>query len=103
MNYWVTLSATAESEMDAVLEWLKQHSPLGAAKWLDALELALADLETDPQRFGIADESPRRGEVLYQHLFGTASGARYRLVYRVSGNRVDVLSIRSPGQQKLQN
>jgi plasmid stabilization system protein ParE len=99
MNYWVTLTAAAEKDMDSILDWLKKHSPSGARKWLDALEVALAELEHSPERFGLAEESPVRREAVYQHVFGTASGGRYRLIYRIAGNRVDILAIRAPGQQ----
>ena len=101
MSFRVTLSANAEKDLDNVLAWLTKHSSDGAKRWIVALEQAIDRLEDSALSFGPAAEASVLGEGVREHLFSTPSGRKYRLIYEVTGNRVDILRIRAPGQPPL--
>ena len=57
MKYSVVILPTAENDLDRILLWLNERSPLGALTWLKRWEEVVLTLAHDPDRCGIAPES----------------------------------------------
>jgi plasmid stabilization system protein ParE len=101
MKYAVSVLKRAGDDADRIYEWIAAKSPQGAIRWLQALEDALAQLESTADQWGVAPESEDLGIVIRQKLFKTRRGRIYRLLYSIDGNQVRVLRVRGPGQGPL--
>ena len=88
------MSAQAESDAEAILEWLlEQHAGQTGLRWFLGLENAIASLSTSPERCALAPESQRFPFEVRQLLYGRRSNV-YRILFRVNGDTVQVLHIR---------
>jgi plasmid stabilization system protein ParE len=98
MTYDVGLAARAERDAREIRDWIAERSTAGAQRWLDALDHAMARLAEDPLKFALASESDAFPMDLREILFKTRSGNTYRALFHVEGEKVQVLTIRGPGQ-----
>jgi plasmid stabilization system protein ParE len=98
MTQTVILTARAERDIDTILVWLFNRSPAGARSWHTALEKALHWLRDNASSCAKAPESRSSAEEIREHFFKTHRGRRYRLLFTVTGNEVQVLHVRGPGQ-----
>ena len=98
MKFAVTVSDQALDDVQIILEWIAERSPAGARRWYEAYETALAKLEVDAERNALAPESKWFTHQIRQMLFKTRMGLRYRILYSISGAKVDILHVRGPGQ-----
>ncbi|MFV1964241.1 MAG: type II toxin-antitoxin system RelE/ParE family toxin [Pirellulaceae bacterium] len=101
MTYDVGLSARAERDARAMCDWIAKQSLAGARRWFDAIDDAIAALAKDPLKFALAPESDAFPMDLREILFKTRSGNTYRALFCVEGEKVQVVSIRGPGQPFL--
>jgi len=94
MEFRVEISAQAESDADAILEWLiSRHAGEAGERWFHALESAVASLSTLPRRCPLAPEAARFPFEVRQLLYGRKPHA-YRILFTVAGGTVYVLHIR---------
>ena len=101
MSYHVNILRQAERETNAIVHWLFERSPEGAARWIDAYDNAMQALAVDPQRYGLAPENDFVDYCIRQLFFGTPAGGKYRAVFTIIGDEVRVLHVRGPGQRLL--
>ena len=57
MSYEVFFLREAQADLEAAYAYISNHSPQGAAHWLDALESAIDVLERQPQQYALAPEN----------------------------------------------
>lgn len=90
MAYRVTLTANAQRDRDAIIEYLLTtfHAPSSAVKFLDGLDEVIATLETAPQTFPLSRE-PR----LHAMGYHKAPIMNYLALYRVEGQTVIIVHI----------
>lgn len=81
-----------------IFAWISARSPNGAARWHEAFLQSAADLNSFPERFELAPESPFVGYDIRQRFFKTRRGRRYRLLYLIVDQEIRVLRVRGPGQ-----
>jgi plasmid stabilization system protein ParE len=94
MAFRVEISAQAESDAEAILEWLtSQHSGETGIRWFLALENAIASLAAFPERCSRAPESARFPFEVRQLLYGRKPHV-YRILFTIEGQTVNVLHIR---------
>ena len=98
MKFAVHISRRAERDIREVSNWIAKHSRQGAIRWLDALEKVVDRLADDAENYALADESRNLPYPVREITFRTPKGKRYRAIFVLEGNRVDVLCVRSPGQ-----
>lgn len=94
VKYQTRLTARAERDVEQILGWFqKQQALVAGARWYHQLLTKVATLEQNPQRCSIAEESEEVGVEVRELLFGRRAGI-YRILFVVSGKRVEILHIR---------
>jgi plasmid stabilization system protein ParE len=94
MAFRVETSAHAESEAEAILEWLlSQHTGETGVSWFLALEDAIASLALFPERCPLAPETILFPFDVRQLLYGRKPHV-YRILFMIEGDVVSVLHIR---------
>lgn len=93
------MSHEARANVADIHALIAEASSLGADRWLDAFEDAIARLERYPLSFGLAPESEFAPRELRQILFKTRRGRIYRAVYFVDGDVVKITHVRGPRQR----
>ncbi len=94
MTFRVELSAQAENDTDAILNWLLSHHAGDAGiRWFMALEEAIASLGTLPARCPLALENARFPFEVRQLLYGRKPHV-YRILFTIDGDTVKILHIR---------
>ena len=89
MKYRVYYAERASADAVAAYEWIKQYSEAAANRWLSGLRNATNSLDQFPQRCGLAPESEHFKQEIRHLLY-----ARYRILFRVVENRVEIIHIR---------
>jgi plasmid stabilization system protein ParE len=101
MAFRVEISAQAESDADAILEWLlAQHAGETGIRWFLALEDAIASLATFPERCALAAETAHFPFEVRQLLYGRKTHG-YRILFTIDGDVVNVLHIRHGRRKPL--
>ena len=103
MSFVVRILRRASSDVDRIFRWLEVRSPGGAARWYAAMLSALASLETEPLRHGIAPESKALRREIRHRFFKTPHGRVYRVLFVIVDDEVRVLRVRGPGQPPLKH
>ena len=94
MTFRVELSAQAESDAEAILDWLQsQRAGETGIHWFLALEDAIASLDTFPERCPLAPESAQFPFEVRQLLYGRKPHV-YRILFTIERETVKVLHIR---------
>lgn len=101
MNFVVYVTDPAANDAFHIYQWLADRSPRGAASWKTAYRRALVRLQTTAASLGLAPETTEFDEELREMVFKTRSGHRYRLLFVIRGDAVQVARIRGPGQDLL--
>ena len=101
MIYRLIVVREVEDEAQSIYDWIANRSLEGAVRWFEAFVKAVYSLKRNPERCGMAAESPFRGKSLRQLIFRAPSGQRYRLLFTIIGDDVRVLHLRGPGQDLL--
>jgi plasmid stabilization system protein ParE len=100
-KYLVALGGSAQRDIIAILEWMEPQSRQGAARWYQALLKAVGVLADHAERFPIARESRHFTSTVRYAPFRTRKGRTYHILFTVNGLNVDVIAVRSPGQDEL--
>jgi plasmid stabilization system protein ParE len=98
MSYQVRVLARARRDFDAIIDYIAERSPQGAASLAARFEEALARLERNPFIAPVAPESEDLQEEVRHLMFRTRSGRTFRLLFVVRGDEVRVLRVRGAGQ-----
>jgi plasmid stabilization system protein ParE len=100
MPYRVEVTDTAYAEIARAYAWRAEQSASAARRWQDALFHVIDSLVNDPVRHPLAPEADWYGGSLRQLLFGKRRGV-YRVLFRIRGQRVQVLRVRHHAQDLL--
>lgn len=87
--YQVYWSKTAESDLIAIIQFIRDRSPQAAAKAFGNIKDKASDLELFPERGRIVPELLAQGIGHYRELIIPPR----RVIYRFSGDAVYVLSV----------
>ncbi len=94
MAFRVEISAQAESDVNAILEWLlSQHAGDTGIRWDLALDNTIASLATFPERCSLAPETAHFPFEVRQLFYGSKPNL-YRILFTIEGDTVNVLHIR---------
>ena len=88
-KYNVIWASVAEKDIKNIIEYIAEESPKNALKLLNKIRQKASDLYTLPERGRIVPELQDQGISLYQELII----APWRLIYRISGREIFVLSV----------
>jgi toxin ParE1/3/4 len=101
MTYQIYLSQRARRDVDDIHEWIAQHSPSGANRWYDSFREAMFSLESTAENKGLAPEAREFERPVRQVLFKTRKGHTYRALFVGEGRRIQIVTVRGPGQPLL--
>lgn len=94
MTFQVEVTAEAEREADAILEWLlSQHAGDTGLRWFRALEDAIQSLAEFPERCPLAPENATFSFEV-RNLFYGRNPHVYRVLFTIEGRKVYVLHVR---------
>jgi plasmid stabilization system protein ParE len=93
MTYRVIVLPGAESEIANVVAWIAEDSPVTAARWLEGIRQAMSTLSEMPSRCPVAGDD-FGSEVIVRQLFYGRRRNRYRILFTVQGDTVQVLRVR---------
>lgn len=100
MTYEVQIMPSAKADVFEIRAWLSEYDVELADAWLWECSKAITSLREFPNRCKISDESDAFDVEVRELLFGKRKNV-YRILFAVSGKRVNVLRIRSTKQQRL--
>jgi len=93
VRFRVLVEPPAIADLDRAFEWIAGRSPEAARRWVAGVLEAIDTLETNPERCGVAPESPVFPVEIRQLFFGRRAG-RYRILFTIAGRTVHVLHVR---------
>ncbi len=96
MEYDVNLTLRAERDLANLYEGINAEHSEAARKWYLGLKKEILSLRTLPFRCPVTRENAKLRHLLYGHGHNT-----YRVIYRISGNQVDVLHIRHGARKQM--
>ena len=100
MTYRVKLMPQAEADIERIYRWVVSETPLRGSEWFNGLVEAIGTLSHNPERSAPAPESPLFEEPIRQLVYGKRSG-RYRVLFRVRGETVEVLHVRHGARRRV--
>ena len=89
MSYRVIITARALADLTEIRDYIAKRSQANAAKFLEKILAEFDSLETSPESFATAPENDSVPYVLRQMIVKP-----YRILYTVTGTRVEVMHIR---------
>lgn len=102
MKYRVVMRPVARLDLHTAADWIAEQSPGGAENWFHGFLAGLKSLETMPERCGLAPEAAYLSLPVREWFYRTKSSVT-RAVFTIVGDEVDVLRVRRPGQELLQD
>ena len=103
MTFRVEITAAAEQEADAILDWLLlQHAGDTGIRWFLALQDAIASLADFPKRCPLAPENAIFPFEVRHLLYGHAPHV-YRILFTIGNQTVYVLHVRHGRRQPLKH
>jgi plasmid stabilization system protein ParE len=93
MKFRVIILPGAESDIVSAADWIVEHSPIAAGRWLEGIRGAINTLSEMPLRCPVAGDD-FGGEVVVRHLFYGRRRHRYRILFTVKEGTVYVLRVR---------
>ena len=88
-GYKVVWANVAESDLTNIIEYIAEDSPQNALNILKKIRQKVSHLYTLPERGRIVPELQDQGIIQYRELIILP----WRLIYRISGRKVYVLSV----------
>ena len=103
MKFEVTLRDEAHANILRNAQWWADHHSLKQAdEWMAEVYRQINELRTLPERHGLALESSEFSFELRQKLVGLGPKPSYRVLFRIVGNRVEVLTLLAAEQDDWQ-
>jgi plasmid stabilization system protein ParE len=101
MAFRVEMSAEAERDAFAILDWLVLRDAGEAGlRWFEGLQEAVLSLEAHPDRYPLAAEDGDVPLEVRELVYGRRPG-EYRVLFTVEGERVLVIHIRNGRRQPV--
>ena len=88
-QYKVSWAGVAEADLTNIILYIADKSPANAKKVLNKIKEKASNLNQFPERGRIVPELQDQGILLYRELIVSP----WRIVYRISGKKVYVLSV----------
>jgi plasmid stabilization system protein ParE len=93
MTHPVIMLPGAESDIADAVAWMAEHSPVAAARWLEGIRQAINTLSEMPSRCPVAGDD-FGSEVIVRQLFYGRRRNRYRILFTIKDDTVQVLRVR---------
>jgi plasmid stabilization system protein ParE len=93
MRFRVIVLPGAESDIVDAADWIAEHSPIAAARWLQGIRAAINTLSEMPLRCPVAADDFGRDVDVRQLFYGRRRN-RYRILFTMAAGTVYVLRVR---------
>lgn len=90
-KYIVEILDNAIEEIENITDYIAEDSVTNALNWYENTTDKIRSLDSMPERCPIADESPYFDFKVHCLLVND-----YRVLYRINGNKVEILHIKHP-------
>jgi len=100
MTYRVRLTPQAEADIEHIYRWILSEAPVRGAEWFNGLVEAIGSLSRNPERCALAPQSPLFEEPVRQLVYGKRGG-RYRILFAVRGETIEVLHVRHGARRRV--
>lgn len=98
----VVITPRAKAQIrNAAAWWAENRSSHQAALWLNRIEIAITELEIEPERHLLAPESEAFSFELRQKLFGVSGKRTHRVLFSIREHHIVVYAVRHLAQQNL--
>jgi plasmid stabilization system protein ParE len=97
----VLILRRADQDLRDAALYLARFAPQAARRWADGFEEAIASLDTNPERWGLAPETGLAGLEIRQLIYRSKSGKASRALFVIANDQVRVLRVRRPGEPIL--
>ena len=102
MYFTVDVHIAAQDDIDRIVGRITRTvSPASAAKWNDSIRARIRTLAKNPEMWPEADEASSVGLDLRVLLFGRYRHKKYRILFTIDGDIVNVLRVRHAAQDYL--
>ena len=102
MPYPVRPTADCLDEIAAREAWFRRHfSDEHADRWFSAVDEALDSLAAMPESRPLVLDPLVQGRGLREHYFGAGRKNTHRLIFRVAGGAVEVVTVRGFAEDEL--
>lgn len=102
-QYSVHYSDQVHEELWNIASWYAKESgsiEIGL-EWHRGFEKVLSTLDENPERFSLARESDRFPYEVREILYGSGKRKTHRALFRITGNRVEVIFVRHHAQRDV--
>ena len=94
MAFHARLRHGARVDLIGIYHWISEDSPDRADRWVRGLQERIETLKLFPHRCPIAPEGRALGRPVRLLTYGKNRQSRYRILFEVTPNGVDILAIR---------
>ncbi|MEZ5944428.1 MAG: type II toxin-antitoxin system RelE/ParE family toxin [Planctomycetaceae bacterium] len=103
MTFKVSIAQSARNQAAAISRWYHQQSSSleVARQWIQVFRETASSLTNNPERHPLARESDDFSYELREVHFGSGRKKTHRLLFRIDGNNVLVMSVRHFAQDDI--
>lgn len=100
-RYEIVFAPTAVEDLTVILEWLDAEAPHKLKEWYASIKEQIATLDQLPARCPLAPENELWGEETIRQLLFLGYPSKYRILFTIKGQHVQILNIRHGARQWL--
>lgn len=100
-GYEIVFAPTARDDLESALSWLSENAPEKVSEWVAAIKGSIQTLSALPERCPYAPENGLWGEEGLRQLLFQEYPSKYRIIFTVRGQTVQILSIRHGARRFL--
>jgi len=101
MTYAVQLTPEAEAQLDKAMAWYFEQDPAVAINWYRGFRKVIFELGENPRNHGLSPENDLFSDELHDLLYGSGRKKTHRAIFRIVGDRVEVIAIRHQAQRNI--
>ena len=94
VEYQIVFSPFAKEDLDSTLAWLAEEAPEKVAEWYESIKAHIKTLKLLPEAHPLAPENGLWGTEELRQLLFQAYPSKYRIIYTLKDDTVQILSIR---------
>ena len=100
-EYQIVFSPTALEDLDSTLAWLADEAPEKVAEWYQSIKTHIDTLKHLPEAHPLAAENGLWGTEELRQLLFQGYPSKYRVIYTLKDDTVQILSIRHGARRFL--
>ena len=98
-KYDIIFAPTAAEDLADILKWLEDEAPQAVREWHGSIKAQIETLKRLPKRYPLALENALWGNEPIRQLLFKGYPSKYRILFTVKGQQVQILNIRHGARQ----